>query len=85
MANTQGDGIRENGPARNVSFESSLILPCVVIVTGRGQDKDLCNRIRIFVIGRGGFPGSLDSLLAAGKNYQSSSTSSPMIQLTGDL
>ena len=53
MANTQGDGIRENGPARNVSFESSLILPCVVIVTGRGQDKDLCNRIRIFVIGRG--------------------------------
>ena len=33
----------------------------------------------------GGFPGSLDSLLAAGKNYQSSSTSSPMIQLTGDL
>ena len=43
MANTQGDGIRENGSTRNVSFESSLILPCGVIVTGRGQDKDLCN------------------------------------------
>lgn len=53
MANTQGDGIRENGSTRNVSFESSLILPCVAMVTGRGQDKDLCNRIRISVIGWG--------------------------------
>lgn len=36
MANTQGDGIRENGSTRDVSFESSLILPCAVMVTGRG-------------------------------------------------
>lgn len=36
MANTQGDGIRENGSTRDVSFESSLILPCAVVVTGRG-------------------------------------------------
>lgn len=53
MANTQGDGSRENGSTRDVSFESSLILSCAVMVTGRGQDKDLCNRIRIFVIGQG--------------------------------
>ena len=36
MANTQEDGIRENGSTWDVSFESSLILPCAVMITGRG-------------------------------------------------
>ena len=36
MANTQEDGIRENGSTLDVSFESSLILPCAVMITGRG-------------------------------------------------